>query len=134
MTTKSTGAIDQEIAKRVFAHRTQRGLSQSEVGEKLGVTFQQVQKYETATNRIGAGRLFQMAAVFNIPVEALFPKTSSVAASSAAASQPELVSDLLFTADGRRLCSAFAKIADPKVRKKVIALVEALIEPDEQQA
>ncbi len=131
MTTKSTSVIDQEIAKRVLAHRTQRGLSQTEVGEKLGVTFQQVQKYEKATNRIGAGRLFQMAAVFNIPVEALFPKSAPIAAPSTPLPEPDLVSDILFTADGRRLCLAFAKIEDPKVRKKVVALVEALTEPDE---
>ena len=132
MATKNTGVIDQEIAKRVFAHRTQLGLSQTELGEQLGVTFQQVQKYEKATNRIGAGRLFQMATVFNIPVEALFPKLAHIATSNDTAPQLDLVSDMLLTADGRRLCLAFAQIADPKVRRKVVALVEALSEPGEQ--
>lgn len=132
MTAKSASVIDQEIAKRVLAHRTQLGLSQTEVGEKLGVTFQQVQKYEKGINRIGAGRLFQMAAVFNIPVEALFPKPVPLDEVSAPPPPRELYSDILFTADGRRMCLAFAKIEDANVRKKVIALVEALTEPDDQ--
>jgi transcriptional regulator with XRE-family HTH domain len=132
MATKIASVIDQEIAKRVLAHRTQLGLSQTEIGKKLGVTFQQIQKYEKGVNRIGAGRLFQLATVFNIPVEALFPKPAPFTEANAPPPPQELCSDILFTADGRRMCLAFAKIENSRVRKKVIALVEALTEPNDQ--
>lgn len=125
--------VDHEIAKRVLAHRTQRRLSQTELGQKLGVTFQQIQKYEKGANRIGAGRLFEIAAAFNIPVEVLFPKPVELAENGEAPPQ-DLFSDIAFTAEGRRLCLAFAKIEDPKVRRKVVALVEALSVPDDQSA
>lgn len=127
MTTKRTSDVDTEIGKRVHCHRRRLGLSQSELGEKLGITFQQVQKYERGFNRISAGRLLQMADIFAIPVAALFPHANSDGDQAELAAQDAL-SEMLITTDGRRLSLAFLKIEDRHVRKTIIALVESLVD------
>src|SRR5215475_13236549 len=70
---RSRDPVDAEVAKRVRALRLERGLSQTELSDALGVTFQQVQKYERGANRISAGRLFRIAKVFDVPVTFFFP-------------------------------------------------------------
>ena len=69
---RSRDPRDIDIAKRVRALRLQRGLSQTELGEVLGVTFQQVQKYERGTNRISAGRLYRIAGVLEVPIPVMW--------------------------------------------------------------
>ena len=126
MSAKRATSVDAEVAKRVRAQRTRLGLSQTQVGQKLGVSFQQIQKYERGTNRIGAGRLFQLAAIFNIPIQALFPQNEQQAGQSS--EERDALSDLLLTADGRRLCKAFLQVEDRQVRKQIIALVESVVD------
>jgi transcriptional regulator with XRE-family HTH domain len=69
---RKTDPYDREIALRVRTLRLSRRMSQNDVGERLGITFQQVQKYENGANRIGAGRLQRIAEIFEVPVAALF--------------------------------------------------------------
>lgn len=127
MTGRHVTDIDCQIAKLVRLNRARVGMSQTEVGESLGLTFQQIQKYEKGTNRIGAGRLFEIAALFNVPVQVLFPDTAKPVENGLdTKTNYDALSDLLLTADGRRLCYAFLKISDPKVRAKIIALVEEI--------
>jgi len=130
MTSKRATVVDNLVAERVRAYRKQLGLSQSQVANQLGLTFQQIQKYEKGTNRIGAGRLFDMARLFNVPVQALFPECEeSIDRAKNATKELKEISDFVASADGWRLCHAFLKIKDPQRRKTIIALVHGITEP-----
>lgn len=132
MNARQVSGIDTQIANRIHNCRTQLGLSQTDLATKLGISFQQVQKYEKATNRIGAGRLFQLAVIFDVPVETLFPeREASLAQSAASRATAEAFSEILLTADGRRLLLAFRKVENRLVRKKIIRLIESLVTTDE---
>lgn len=129
MGAKQVGAIDVAVAARVRTHRKALGLSQTDLAKELGVTFQQVQKYENGTNRIGAGRLYEMADVLQVPIHALYPERSANATTEDASGRDQAmqkISQMIASADGWRLCQAFSKITDPKVRKSIIALAEQL--------
>lgn len=106
------------------------GMSQEKLGESLGLTFQQVQKYEKGANRIGASRLYQIARVLGVPVEFFYDGIQvegDVEASGLADPEPANFDlDMLSTSEGIQLNSAFFAIRDPKVRKKVLELVKAL--------
>ncbi len=121
---KKPGSIDKEIALRLKACRASRGLSQTELASQLGITFQQVQKYEQGINRIGAGRLFEMSKIFGIPVQTFFPKAED----SGFSGIPDTlqVSEFMLSTDGWRLCRAFLEIASPQTRRSIIALVQQL--------
>ena len=128
MSSKRVSDIDGLVAKRVRTQRMRLGLSQTDLGEKLGVTFQQVQKYEKGVNRIGAGRLFEMARVFNIPVQALFPESDeAIRQANGQTAELSKVTDFVLTAEGWRLSRAFLKIEDAELRKKIIALIEDVV-------
>jgi transcriptional regulator with XRE-family HTH domain len=116
---------DAEIAKRLRALRLQRGLSQSALGKVLGVTFQQVQKYERGTNRMTAGRLCRIAEVFDVPVAFFFAEIDG--RQSAAAPGPVAVEfDFLQTKGAMRLALAYSRIADSGVRLRLLKLAECL--------
>ncbi|CCB67978.1 Uncharacterized HTH-type transcriptional regulator R00410 [Hyphomicrobium sp. MC1] len=109
------------------------GMSQEKLGEHLGLTFQQVQKYEKGVNRIGASRLFDLAKVLGVPVQFFYDEAPSGAQSAGAATpgfaeQPDesYVVDFLGTREGLELNKAFARVTDPKVRRSIVELVRAL--------
>jgi len=109
------------------------GMSQEKLGEKMGLTFQQIQKYEKGTNRIGASRLFQLSQIMDVPVQFFFEDAPAhsgrLAAPGFAESKTEaFLLDFLNSRDGLELNRAFVKITDPKVRKRVVELVRALSE------
>ncbi len=110
-------------------------MSQEKLGEALGLTFQQVQKYEKGTNRIGASRLQQISKTLNVPPSFFFegaPTTGvPVQAGGFAESSSQYVVDFLSTAEGLHLNRAFARIRDPKVRKRVLDLVTTLADQTE---
>jgi transcriptional regulator with XRE-family HTH domain len=129
MGTRHANVIDSLIAERVRAHRRQLGLSQSQLAEKLGVTFQQVQKYEKGTNRISAGRLFEMARLFNVPVQTLYPESEvSIERAENRTGELQAISEFVVSADGWRLCHSFLRVKYPKMRKAIIALVQEIAE------
>jgi len=102
-------------------------MSQSEVAAILDITYQQFQKYEKGTNRIGAGRMFEIARLFNLPVQALFPdSTDPSEASGDSAMRLASIAEFVRTREGAQLCRAFYLIKDPVARKKIIALVEEI--------
>ena len=103
------------------------GMSQEKLGEALGLTFQQVQKYEKGTNRIGASRLYEIGAVLGVPIEYFFEGLERGTA-SAANGEPRggLDVGMLSTAEGIQLNSAFFAISDPKLRRRVLELIKAL--------
>ena len=105
------------------------GMSQGKLGGALDVTFQQIQKYEKGTNRIGASRLQQLAQVLEVPPAFFFegaPSADSGALAFAEPSGSSYVVDFLSTSEGLQLNRAFALIRDPKVRRKIIDLVVSL--------
>lgn len=129
---KSPGPVDKHVGSRVRMRRILVGMSQERLGEALGLTFQQVQKYEKGTNRIGASRLQQIAQVLGVPVTFLFegaPQERMLPEGGfAEPDQSEYSFDLLSTPDGVQLAKAFMSIDDPKVRRRVVDLVATLAE------
>ena len=127
-TTKRANSIDVCIAERIKAHRKERRISQTELASKLGVTFQQVQKYENGVNRVGAGRLYQLAGIFGVPIQALFPEEGQALERVKTRNEDaKRISEFSQSADGWRFCHAFLSISDPRKRKSIIALVRELV-------
>lgn len=118
--TKVPLAIDIEVGKRIKMRRQLLAMSQAALATKLGVTFQQVQKYESAENRIGASRLQEIAEALQVPVSFFF----ETARAPAKRKKTDDLLRFLATSDGRALNAAFQKISSPKLRKQIIALVE----------
>jgi transcriptional regulator with XRE-family HTH domain len=125
MPRRSRDPRDMEIAKRVRALRLQRGISQTELGSVLDVTFQQVQKYETGTNRISAGRLQQIAEVLDVPVTYFY---AGIDNHDEAPTSPAVDTefDLLQSAHAIRLVRAYSRINDRGVRLKLLKLAECI--------
>ena len=109
-------------------------MSQEKLGENLGITFQQIQKYEKGTNRIGASRLQNISNVLGVPISFFFdgaPNSGPVgAAGFAEDASPAYLADFLSTSDGIALSRAFLRIPDAKVRRRIVDLVEALAAPE----
>ena len=131
---KTPDPIDRHVGSRVRMQRILMKMSQEKLGEALGLTFQQVQKYEKGLNRIGASRLQQMSKTLNVPPSFFFEDAPSLGAPEATGmaegSSSQYVVDFLSTAEGLHLNRAFAKIKSPKLRKRVLDLVTALSEQD----
>lgn len=124
--------IDAHVGTRVRLRRMLLGMSQEKLGEHLGLTFQQVQKYEKGVNRIGASRLFDLSRVLGVPVQFFYdeapPGLVAAEAVTGFAERPAdtYVVDFLSTREGLELNKAFVKIADAKTRRAVVDLVRAL--------
>ncbi len=136
---KVPNPIDRYVGSRVRMRRVILGMSQEKLGEALGLTFQQVQKYEKGANRIGASRLQQISRTLDVPPAFFFEGAPSFEAAAgpvesrlgvAEDSNTSYVADFLSTAEGLHLNMAFARIHDPKVRKRIIDLVSALAGED----
>jgi transcriptional regulator with XRE-family HTH domain len=123
---------DKHVGSRVRMRRLMLDMSQTDVADALGLTFQQVQKYEKGTNRIGAGRLQHISQILQVEVPfffegapvALGPLHST--ADRAEALSASYVTDFLTTSEGLDLVKAFSRIEDPKVRRAVVRLVEEI--------
>lgn len=130
--TKVPNPIDRHVGARVRMRRMLTGMSQEKLGEALGLTFQQIQKYEKGANRISASRLQQISEALNTPLAYFFkgaPTSDGVAQGFAESGAEEnQVNDFVMTAEGLSLNRAFARIADPKLRKKIVDLVTTLAE------
>lgn len=127
---KKPNPIDVHVGSRIRLRRTMLGMSQEKLGESLGITFQQIQKYEKGTNRVGASRLQNISTILNVPVSFFFedaPGEQGAGASGMAeASSSSYVVDFLSSSEGLQLNRAFVKIGDPKVRRKLVDLVKSL--------
>ena len=129
---KKPHPIDIHVGARVRMRRTMLGMSQDKLGDSLGLTFQQIQKYEKGVNRIGASRLFEIAKVLEIPIQFLFEDFDSFTntpygfAENAPDSDSSMLMDFLSSPEGIQLCRHFAQIEDPRVRHRVIDLVKTL--------
>jgi transcriptional regulator with XRE-family HTH domain len=128
---KAPNPIDKHVGSRVRMRRMMLNMSQEKLGDALGLTFQQVQKYEKGTNRIGASRLQQISNILQVPVEFFFEGAPHVAGSprfegAADAPSPAYVSDFLSSSDGLALTKAFMRIGDLKLRRRIVDLVEQI--------
>ena len=126
---KATNPIDKHVGSRVRLRRMMLGISQSTLGDGLGISFQQVQKYEKGTNRMGASRLQQIAHILQTPVPFFFDGVSHLPGHSegnGAAPSPAYVSEFLASSDGLALAKAFTQIKDPGMRRRIVELVEGL--------
>lgn len=126
---KKPNPIDIHVGSRIRLRRNMLGMSQEKLGEGLGITFQQIQKYEKGTNRIGASRLQHIATVLEVPVSFFFedaPGSPQEAAGMGESKSENFVIDFLSSSEGLQLNRAFVQIKDPKVRRKVVDLVRAL--------
>jgi len=116
---RSAGKPDIELGKRIRLRRVEMNISQAELGEKLGVSFQQVQKYEKGVNRVGAARLQQIAEALNVPVTFFYDDGDNKARE---------VESLLFldSAFSLRLLRAYARIKDQTVQRQLVSLMESI--------
>ncbi|MBN9602756.1 MAG: helix-turn-helix transcriptional regulator [Afipia felis] len=129
MSAKTPNPVDKYVGSRVRMRRIMLGLSQEKLGDALGLTFQQIQKYEKGTNRIGASRLHQIADILQVPVSFMFeggPASSAGVDGMGEAPSPAYVSDFLATSEGLALTRAFTKITDAKLRRSIVDLVEQI--------
>jgi len=128
MAKKSPNPTDKYVGSRVRMRRLMLGMSQEKLGEKLGLTFQQVQKYEKGTNRIGASRLQHIAQILKVPVSFFFDGAVIKQAEDGSSKAPvaDYVSDFLSTSDGLALTKAFTNIKDARLRRRVVDLVEEI--------
>ena len=127
---RRANTVDSHVGSRVRLRRMLLGMSQEKLGESLGLTFQQVQKYEKGVNRIGASRLFDLAQVLGVPVQFFYDELGAGGGHAAAGfgERPteSYVVDFLSSREGLELNKAFVRIIDPKVRRSVIDLVRSL--------
>jgi len=127
---KKPNPIDIHVGSRIRLRRNMLGLSQEKLGESLGITFQQIQKYEKGTNRVGASRLQAIASILSVPVSFFFEdapgQDGAPAGGFAEDSSTSFVVDFLNSAEGIQLNRAFARITDVRVRRKIIDLVKVL--------
>jgi len=136
MAKKSPNPIDVHVGSRVRLRRMLVGYSQDKLGEELGLTFQQIQKYEKGANRIGASRLWQIGKILGVPVQFFYEGMSDADAGSAHAAgfaeedATPLFMDFISSSEGMQLNKYFPQITDPAVRKKILDLVKSLAEED----
>jgi transcriptional regulator with XRE-family HTH domain len=131
---KQANPIDIQVGNRVRIRRMLIGMSQERLGDLLGLTFQQVQKYEKGVNRIGAGRLFEMSRILNVPVDFFYEGVNGAAAQPGSAeSEGAPVMEFVSSGEGLQLSLAFMKIKDARVRKRVLDLVKSLAEEEAQK-
>jgi transcriptional regulator with XRE-family HTH domain len=125
--TKSSNPIDKQVGSRIRMRRIMLDVNQTKLGDALGITFQQIHKYETGANRIGAGRLQHIAQILQVPVAFFFeddmpagsdPKHMIVS--------PNTIMDFMATSEGLALAKAFMKIRSMPLRRRIVELVEGI--------
>jgi transcriptional regulator with XRE-family HTH domain len=134
MAKKLPNLIDEHVGARVRMRRTMLGMSQEKLGEALGITFQQVQKYEKGTNRISASRLHHLSHLLQVSMPFFFEGAPHVPGPSediGVAPSPAYVSEFLASSDGLALIKAFRRIEQPQLRRSIVKLVEE-VAGDEQ--
>jgi transcriptional regulator with XRE-family HTH domain len=122
--------VDIHVGARVRLRRTLLGMTQSTLGDALGLTFQQVQKYERGTNRIGSSRLFLLSKILDVPVSFFFddmaPEVAAGVDGFSSAAQAPIETDALARRETLELVRAYYKITDSTVRKRMFNLVKAI--------
>jgi transcriptional regulator with XRE-family HTH domain len=125
---KSPNPVDRHVGSRVRMRRMLVGMSQEKLGDALGITFQQIQKYEKGTNRIGASRLHHIGRVLGVPIEFFYEGAPQIGGPAGMAESPAraYMADFLSTAEGLDLMKGFVGIKDVRIRRRIVDLVRAL--------
>ena len=138
-TVKSNGPhpIDVHVGARVKLRRMILGMSQETLGRSLGLTFQQIQKYEKGVNRIGASRIFELSNLLDVPIQYFYNdygdtigETQDVETSV----DGDIFMNLVNSPEGVQLCRSFSEINDPQVKKRVLDLVKSIAETEREKA
>jgi transcriptional regulator with XRE-family HTH domain len=122
---KKIEPTDLYVGQRVKTHRLLKGMTQEGLGDALGITFQQVQKYEKGTNRVSASKLQKIADVLSTSIESFF-KGGPADGNGGKKSPEAAFSALLSTGEGIALCKAFEQISSRAVRRSVVSMIETL--------
>jgi len=120
--------VDRHVGLRMRMRRKELGFSQERLADAVGLTFQQVQKYERGSNRVSASRLWEIAGALKVTISYFYEGLPTPEADQGAASGD--VQNLLMSSDGSELAASFVRIGDQKVRRKVVELIRALAEED----
>ena len=131
MVKKNPNPIDVHVGNRVRMRRMLVGMSQEKLGHALGLTFQQVQKYEKGANRVSASRLHQMASTLGVPIQFFFDDMPITSHSNSASGMAEsenagVLMDFLNSSEGFKLGRAFSSIEDVTIRRRILDLVKSL--------
>lgn len=128
MAIKTPNPTDKHVGARIRMRRLMLGMSQTALADGLDLTFQQIQKYEKGTNRVGASRIQQISEILQVPVSFLFEggPTSTPGNGFGEGTSPTYVSDFLATSEGLALTRAFTRITDSKLRRSIVDLVEQI--------
>ena len=135
MGTKSEGPhpIDIHVGARVKLRRMILGMSQETLGKALGLTFQQIQKYEKGVNRIGASRIFELSKLLDVPIQYFYNgygNENGAAKDGVDGRSGDRFMDLVNSPEGVQLCRSFSEITDPQVKKRVLDLVKSIAETE----
>ena len=134
MPKKQANPVDAHVGNRVRLRRMLVGMSQERLGELLGLTFQQVQKYEKGVNRIAAGRLFEISGILGVPISFFYEDVNSHrAAGFAEGGEPPPVMEFVSSGEGLQLSLAFMRIKDTKVRRRILDLVRSLADEEAKE-
>ena len=132
-TKKAPNPTDKHVGRRVRMRRKMMAMSQEKLADALGLTFQQVQKYENGTNRIGASRLQQMSHILQVPVAFFFegaPNASAPHGSNGSALSMVEIDDFVSNSDGLRLIGAFMRVDNAALRRRIVMLVQEIAGDD----
>ena len=132
MPQKPPNPVDMEVGKRLRMWRTSREVSRITLGEAIGLTEQQIQKYESGTNRIGASRVQQMCSVLKIPVSFLFE--DAPASSPAEGGMPQDIIDFMESEEGVRFVAAYSRITDRKMQRGILRLADRIADHVQSKA
>lgn len=125
--------VDIHVGARVKLRRMILGMSQEALGKALGLTFQQIQKYEKGVNRIGASRLFELSELLEVPIQFFYDDFGDLIGVAKGLSEPDpgdAFMELINSPDGVQLCRYFSAIDDPQVKKRVLELVKTISETE----
>lgn len=128
---RAPNPVDLHVGKRIRARRKEVRVSQERLAEQLGLTFQQVQKYEKGANRVSASKLYEIARALQASIEYFFRGLADPSVEHGGVSEADdrpFVHDFITTAEGQELASHFPRIQDPRVRKQILDLVKSLAE------
>jgi transcriptional regulator with XRE-family HTH domain len=129
--TKSSNSIDKHVGSQIRMRRLMLDMNQTKLGDALGITFQQVHKYEKGIDRIGAGRLQHIAQILQVPVAFFFKDDMPAGGNSKQMiASANTIMDFMATSEGLALAKAFMKIRSMPVRRRIIELVEEIVGPD----
>jgi transcriptional regulator with XRE-family HTH domain len=128
MAKRIANPVDQRVGARIRMQRMVRVFSQTEVGKAIGVTFQQVPKYENGVNRVSASRLQQFVNVLKVRPDFFFEEASAKAVGNAGSRETAIIEGFISSRDGIPLSKAFINIRDTKIRRGIVALVEQIAE------